>query len=114
MSEPLRDVLAQVEQCERELASAATEIALREVDARYGGRDGAIKRAVSESIAQAAKADKKSVGQLGNTALKRIDAAFEARLAALAAGERVRDLARSVDVTLPGRAPRAGHLHPIT
>src|SRR5207245_9246996 len=33
---------------------------------------------------------------------------------AVAQGARSADLARSIDVTLPGRAPPLGHLHPIT
>ncbi len=113
MSE-LSEVLAQVEVAEREMAQSPTEIALREVYARFGGREGAVKKAVTRAIAAAPKEQKRELGQLGNTALQRLDAAFEARLAALAAEARARDLARTVDVTLPGRAPRMGHLHPTT
>ena len=113
----LREATSLVEQCERELATAPTEIALREVYARYGGQKGTIKRAVSEALAKAAKERKKSVGQVGNATLQRIEAGFAARLESLAAEARTKDLARSVDVTLPGRAnatARFGHLHPIT
>ncbi len=96
------------------LAAAPNEIALREVYARYGGQKGSVKRAVSEAIARAPKEEKRTVGQTGNGALERIETAFASRLAALADAARARDLERSVDVTLPGRAPRIGHLHPIT
>ncbi|MSP60485.1 MAG: phenylalanine--tRNA ligase subunit alpha [Myxococcales bacterium] len=108
------DVVALVDTAERELAAAATEQALREVHARYGGREGAIKRAVQAAINAAPKDRKREVGQVGNAALQRIEGAFEARLRSLGDEARTRDLARTVDVTLPGRSHRPGHLHPIT
>jgi phenylalanyl-tRNA synthetase alpha chain len=114
LSTALQDVLSQVEACERALAAAPTEAALRQAYAQYGGREGTIKRAVSAAIAAAEKADKRELGQVGNTALQRIEAAFEARLAQLASEARGRDLGRRVDVTLLGRRPPIGHLHPLT
>ena len=113
----LRSALALVDGAERELTAAPTEVALREVYARYGGQKGAIKRAVSEALVAAPKERKRAVGQVGNTALGRIESAFESRLAALAAEARAAALAEKVDVTLPGRAVVSrglGHLHPVT
>ena len=115
--EELRDALALVERAEGELGAAPTEVALREAYARYGGQKGAIKRAVSEALASAAKERKKAVGQVGNAALGRIEAAFAARLGALAAEARAAALRDTIDVTLPGRAVAhhgLGHLHPVT
>ncbi len=103
-----------VTRCVAELAASPTEIALREAYARYGGQKGAVKRAVQAAITAAPKERKREVGQVGNAALQQIDGAFESRKRVLADEARGRDLARTVDVTLPGRAPRAGHLHPLT
>ena len=117
MSSELAGALALVEQAERELASAPSEMALREVYARYGGQKGAIKRAASEAIAKAPKDQKRAVGQQGNEALGKIEQAFNSRLEELARLALAKDLERSIDVTLPGRAavvPQLGHLHPIT
>jgi len=113
----LAGALALIETAEAELGAAPGEAQLREVYARYGGPRGAIKRAVSEALAAAPKDRKRAVGQVGNEALGRVDAAFAARLAALAAEARARELASTVDVTLPGRSVTLrglGHLHPVT
>ena len=64
----------------------------------------------------APNADKKAIGQARPTrSCRRSRRAFASALAALARrGARARDLERTVDVTLPGRARRLGHLHPLT
>ena len=97
-----------------EIAAAPNEVALRDVYGHYSGRDGRVKRAVQEAIAGAPKAERRAIGQIGNAALERIEAAFAARKEALAGEARGRDLARRLDVTLPGRRRWSGHLHPIT
>jgi phenylalanyl-tRNA synthetase alpha chain len=70
-------------------------------------------RAAQKSALQGA-ADKKAIGQLTNDFIRRAEASYEARLKALADAAAARDLERTVDVTLPGRVHRLGHLHPIT
>jgi phenylalanyl-tRNA synthetase alpha chain len=113
----LQSALQQVEHGERELTAAPTEIKLREVYAAYSGPNGVIKRLFQEALKTTPKEQKKEIGKAGNEALDRIKAAFEARLRAFAEEERQRDLERTADVTLPGRAScvrRLGHLHPIT
>ena len=113
----LSGALALGDESKRALSEARTEVALREVYARYGGQKGTIKRAVSEALSRAPKERKKEIGQLGNTALAAIEQAFEARLAALGEEARRLDLERTADVTLPGRALASrglGHLHPTT
>jgi phenylalanyl-tRNA synthetase alpha chain len=96
------------------LAEATNEQALRKAFADYGGAQGAIRVAQKEALRTAPNAEKKAIGQLTNRVIADIEAALDARLAELAAEARARDLARTVDVTLPGRARRLGHLHAIT
>lgn len=96
------------------IAFAHTEQELRKVFADFGGSSGAI-RALQKRAFQAAPAgDKRELGRLCNDILKAVEEEFERRLAGLAADIQQRDLERRVDVTLPGRRRRLGHLHPIT
>ncbi len=59
-------------------------------------------------------ADRPTVGVAANRAREAIEKLVEARLASLAEVALATELARSVDVTLPGRGPRPGTLHPLT
>jgi phenylalanyl-tRNA synthetase alpha chain len=58
--------------------------------------------------------ERKRVGEQANGVKRFVETETERRLAALVARARQRDLERVVDVTLPGRAPPAGHLHILT
>ncbi len=96
------------------MALAADEQAVRKVYADFGGPAGAIRVAQKDALKAAPGPEKRAIGELGNAYLKEIDDELEQRLAAIADEARERDLARRVDVTLPGRARRLGHLHPLT
>lgn len=91
-----------------------TEQAVRLVYARYAGKEGSMRLALAEALKAAQGLDKKTVGQVGNVALRQAEEALGQRLASLAAQAREIDLARMVDVTLPGRKRTLGRLHPIT
>ncbi len=59
--------------------------------------------------------ERRRVGQVANAAREALEGALEKRRAVLAAEEEGRLLrADAVDVTLPGRRPRIGSLHPLT
>ncbi len=93
---------------------AHTEQELRKVFADYGGSQGAIRVAQKDALKEAPNAEKKAIGQLSNAVVAEVERALEGRLAALHEAERRRDLERTVDVSLPGRVRRLGHLHPTT
>jgi phenylalanyl-tRNA synthetase alpha chain len=93
------------------LERARDEQQIRKANADYAG---AMRAAQKEALKRAAPAEKKAIGQLTNEIVREADALFEAALAARAEEAKRRDLARTVDVTLPGRGRRLGHLHPIT
>jgi phenylalanyl-tRNA synthetase alpha chain len=97
-----------------QLDAAANEQAVRKVYADFGGANGVIRKKQKELLQAAPNVEKKSIGQATNEILQKVDAAFEAALKRLGDEAAARDLQRSVDVTLPGRAHRLGHLHPIT
>ncbi len=97
-----------------ELQHVASQQALRAVHARYLGKEGEIRRRLAEALKAAPGPEKKGVGQAGNAAMQRAEEIFQARLASLREEVRQADLARLVDVTLPGRPRRLGSLHPLT
>lgn len=111
----LADELSQLlQQFQGQLAAAANEQAVRKVYADFGGAHGAIRRKQKELLQAAPNAEKRTIGQATNEVLQKVEAAFAARLLTLAEEAEARDLLRTVDVTLPGRGRRLGHLHPIT
>ena len=99
---------------EVELQPVQTEQELRAVHARYAGKEGEVRKRLAEALKAAPGPEKRTVGQAGNAALQRAEALFNGRLEALHRAARDRDLQRRVDVTLPGRGRRLGHLHPLT
>jgi phenylalanyl-tRNA synthetase alpha chain len=92
-------------------SSGTTEQEIRKQHADWAG---AIREAQKRALKSAPNPEKKAIGQLTNRFTLEAEAIFEAKLKDLAEGLRRADLGRSVDVTLPGRAHRLGHLHPIT
>ena len=96
------------------MSGAADEQGIRKAYADFGGPQGAIRVAQKESLKAAPGPEKRAIGELGNAFLKDVDALFEERLRGISAEAAERDLSRRIDVTLPGRQHRRGHLHPVT
>lgn len=105
---------ALLERYQSDLGGADNEPALRVVHARYLGKEGEIRKRLAEALKAAPGPEKRSVGQAGNAAMERGEALFADRLSALHDAARQADLARHVDVTLPGRPRRLGGLHLLT
>ena len=111
----LADELHQLlQQFTTQLDAAANEQAVRKVYADFGGANGAIRLKQKELLKSAPNDQKRVIGQATNEILQKVDAAFNGALKRLGDAAAARDLERSVDVTLPGRVHRLGHLHPIT
>ena len=99
---------------ESAFAAATTEQALRDEKARLLGKKGALTEAL-KLMGKVPPADRKRIGERVNAEKAAVEAAFEARLAALHAEARQRELdARPFDLSLPGRVPPRGHRHPIS
>ena len=98
----------------QDLAAATSEPAVRVVHARYLGKEGEIRKRLADALKAAPGPEKRAIGQAGNTALTRGEELFSGRLAALHEAARKADLARHVDVTLPGRSRPLGGLHLLT
>lgn len=115
MTLPLKDELDALDvEYDRALQAATDEQTIRKVYADYGGAEGAIRKRHKAALAAAPGPEKKEIGKLGNEILKRVEERFNTRLAGLADEARRADLLRHVDLSLPGRAPLRGNLHPIT
>ena len=99
----------------REVGDAADSAALEEVRVRYLGRKAELPQLL-RGVRDLPPDQRGAVGKAGNQARQAIEAAIEARTAALEAGELdARLAADAIDVTLPGDPPLApGRLNLIT
>jgi phenylalanyl-tRNA synthetase alpha chain len=97
----------------REAEPLTSEQDLRLLQARYLGKKGAVAD-VMKALGGLPPEGKKAVGEALNRVKGGIAAEVERRLAALADRERAADLARVVDVTMPGRLAPIGRVHLLT
>jgi phenylalanyl-tRNA synthetase alpha chain len=96
------------------IASATTVDDLEAARVAVLGRRSAFTQ-VQRSLGGLPPKDKPVVGQRANEVREALNAAIDARRADLASAAEGRLLeADDVDMTLPGRRPRAGSLHPLT
>ncbi|MGQ9517258.1 MAG: phenylalanine--tRNA ligase subunit alpha [Anaerolineae bacterium] len=102
------------ERASAELAQASDLQALEQWRLRYLGKKGEVTLAV-RNVGQLPPAERPAYGKLANEVKTRLETAYEERLEALKQEEMARALrAAAVDVTLPGRRPAVGRLHPST
>jgi phenylalanyl-tRNA synthetase alpha chain len=99
----------------RQGLEALTEISgLEEFRIRFLGRKGAFST-IMRNLGSVSQEDRPRVGQLANTIKGEIERLFEEKQAALTAGSAAVGTDRdSLDLTLPGRRPAIGKLHPVT
>jgi phenylalanyl-tRNA synthetase alpha chain len=96
-----------------EISSLVTEQEIRAAQARYIGKKGKVSE-LMKLLGRLPPEDRPPVGEAANRAKGSVEGASAARLAALDEAALGDDLARAVDVTLPGRGERLGTLHPLT
>src|SRR5437762_12237105 len=100
---------------DRDLASASDTRALDEVRVRYFGRKSGLVPALFSRLKEVPREQKKDAGDALNKLRDRMEEALTAKTGRITADEALKKEARDViDITLPGRAPKLGHLHPIT
>jgi phenylalanyl-tRNA synthetase alpha chain len=93
------------------LAAAGDAKALEELRVRYFGRKGGLVPALFSKLKSVPPDQKREVGDALNKLRDRIESELKERIEGMAQAEVVRDV---IDVTLPSRLPRLGHLHPTT
>lgn len=113
--DPAADLAGHRERFEREASGVATREAWEALRRRWAGRQQGILRQLLAALRDVPAADKRTYGQ-GVNSLKEV---VEGRLAAIdaelsAAERRAAEGAAAVDVTLPGRRPNVGSLHPVS
>ena len=96
------------------LAAAATREEMEGVRARFLGRQGLVTRRL-RGLGSLPAEERPAAGQALNRIKNALEEAARARREALARAAVDAELGSDrVDVTLPGRGPRAGGLHPVT
>lgn len=97
------------------LSRATSLHALDELRVRYFGRKGGLIPGLFTRLKEVAREQKKDVGDALNKLRDRLESELKEKSERVAAEEAARREAREqIDVTLPARMPRLGHLHPIT
>ncbi len=96
------------------IGRATTSTELEQIRVRYLGRQGAL-TSLLRSLGTLPAAERPLVGAAANEAKRELEAALEQRLAATLEDERrTRREGARVDLTLPGRRPPLGSVHPLT
>jgi phenylalanyl-tRNA synthetase alpha chain len=95
------------------LRGCAGEQEIRDLQAAYLGRKGSVVE-LQKALGSLPTDARKTVGQAFNAAKQSITTATAEAIDALAQRESREYLSRHVDLTLPGRARRGGHLHPLS
>jgi phenylalanyl-tRNA synthetase alpha chain len=97
------------------LESANTAASLDELRVHYFGRKGGLIPALFSQLKDVAKEQKREVGDALNKLRDRIETSLKEKTERVSSQEAARkDATDVIDVTLPARMPRLGHLHPVT
>jgi len=93
---------------------AASSAELEAIRVRYLGRSGGLTQ-ILKSLGALSPEERPQVGAAANEAKRELEALLDARLLATRAAERRRQRERErPDLTLPGRRPARGVVHPLT
>ena len=98
----------------KSFAATVDAAELENVKARYLGKDGSL-TGLLKGLGKLSAADRPAAGARINQVKQQIEAALQARRDAIQQQAlQARLAAESLDVTLPGRGPGVGGLHPVT
>ncbi|HEY2092827.1 MAG TPA: phenylalanine--tRNA ligase subunit alpha [Thermoanaerobaculia bacterium] len=98
-----------------DLAAAGDARALDDLRVRYFGRKGGLVPALFSKLKSVAPDQKREAGDALNKLRDRLETELKEKAEGVTAAEESRRQAReTIDVTLPSRLPRLGHLHPTT
>ncbi len=95
------------------LESISDENQLESFRVDYLGRNGQIST-IMKKLGAVAKEDRPRLGQLANTIKKELDSVFRQKQLDISDTASTAGDSGKVDLSLPGRRPQAGKLHPIT
>ena len=100
---------------EGELAAVRDSAGVDALRVKYFGRKGGLVPALFSELKSVAADEKRSAGDAINRFRDFADEAIKAKAAETAAAEAgAREAREQIDVSLPARMPRIGHLHPVS
>jgi len=102
-----------VEQAEKALADVKAVGDVERVRVEYLGRNGRVTTLLRE-IGHLPPDERPQAGRLANIAKQRVVELVSQRIEELKSAESSRPASAAVDITLPGRMPQLGHIHPLT
>ncbi|GAB4206250.1 MAG: phenylalanine--tRNA ligase subunit alpha [Roseiflexaceae bacterium] len=107
------DLNALQERAQAELAQAQGSAALAEWKSAFLGKKGAL-TTLSRELGKLPPEQRPLVGQQFNTVRQALEAALAEAEERIRTAEQAQELAgERIDVTLPGRTPQFGHIHPV-
>ncbi len=107
-----QELLELEKEAKEELAALENLDQLEEFRIKYLGRKGLF-TTVMRNLGSVAKEDRPRMGQLANSVKKEVEKLFQSAKSSLEDQQIPTDLG-TIDLTLPGRKPAMGRLHPVT
>lgn len=110
----MKEQLSQIEVlAKQQLAEASDAKAVEELRVKFLGKKGEI-TAILKQMGQLSAEERPVIGQLANKVRADIEEAISERAASIKASEQERLIKEeTLDVTMPGKAPKVGRLHPL-
>ncbi len=101
-------------QAKEQLAAVKNDGQLEDFRIRFLGRKGQFS-AIMKGLGKVSKEDKPRLGQMANSVKKEIESLYDEKQQTLSATIGASSVNNnSIDLTLPGRKPQTGKLHPVT
>jgi len=111
----LNEIEAAGREFDAAVASANSVREIEEIRVRYFGRKSGLIPALFAQLKEVPKEQKKDAGDALNKLRDRIEAELKVKSERVRAEEAARrEAQQTLDVSLPARMPRLGHLHPVT
>src|SRR5688500_16771118 len=112
MSDQIRELLSQFDE---ESAGVSDREALKSLRDRWLGRKAGLVTEVRKQMGAIAPEERAAFGKAFNELQGHVESGLDRIGISLADRERQASIEReTIDVTIPGRRPRTGHLHPVT
>ena len=96
-----------------ELGAVSNTAQLEDFRIKFLGRKGEFS-SIMKSLGKVPKEDKPRLGQLANSVKKELESLFDTKKQGLNASSASSDDSSAIDLSLPGRKPETGKLHPVT
>lgn len=101
-------------QAKEQLATIENDGQLEEFRIRFLGRKSQFS-SIMKGLAEVAKEDKPRLGQMANSIKKEIEALYDTKRQEISSNSSASSADNNgIDLTLPGRKPQTGKLHPVT